>query len=539
MYSSGDSIAVRPRRLAPNWRTMRYFKYLTAIALLAAGAAQAQDENTLTPDSLPQPGVPQGEVTHYTWKSKIFPGTVRDYWVYVPKQYDVAKPACVMVFQDGGGFQDRNSGFRVPVVFDNLIAKHEMPVTVAIMINPGVVPANTPDQMARFNRSYEYDAPTAEYARFLLEEILPEVGKKVYLTEDPNGRAICGISSGGIAAFTAAWERPDAFRRVISFVGSFTNLRGAHLFPSLIRKMEPKPIRVFMQDGANDQDIYSGSWFIGNNDVAAALKYAGYDYKYVVGTGGHDGRQGTAILPEALKWVWRDYPAPVTARYVAHDRGLDVLIPGEDWASAGTGGKDSPFQIVSDVGAKGIGPVSNLRVRCWTEDHLGRHYAIEYKSGALLLLDRKFKARRIDAGVPYATAIQLSADQSLLFVATPGQFIISYHVEPNGSVSARQPYFDLHLPYGEARSGATSMATDTEGRLYVATTVGIQLLDQPGRVNGIIAGPTREPVTAIAWGGSNLDTLYAVAGGKLYARKMKAKGVVSSAPPVKLPLPRL
>src|ERR1051326_3433209 len=180
---------------------------LSLLALVSAALpAHSADDYKLGPDSQVQPGVPQGEVTHYTWQSKIFPGTVRDYWVYVPKQYDPAKPACVMVFQDGGGFQDRNNGYRAPVVFDNLIAKGEMPVTVAIMINPGVVPANSPDQQPRYNRSYEYDAPTGDYARFLLEEVLPEVGKKLNLTQDPNGRAICGSSSGGIASFVAAWE---------------------------------------------------------------------------------------------------------------------------------------------------------------------------------------------------------------------------------------------------------------------------------------------------------------------------------------------
>src|SRR5581483_3340301 len=264
-------------------KTRRLYGILAACVAIAALAlpARAADDYPLGPDSQRQPGVPQGTVTRYAWTSRIFPGTERSYWVYVPKQYDPTKPACVMVFQDGGGFQDVNGQFRVPVVFDNLIAKKEMPVTIAIMIEPGIVPAASANALPRFNRSFEYDTPDDRYARFLLEEILPEVGKRYNLTREAGGRAICGASSGGICAFTAAWQRPDQFSRVISFIGSFTDLRGGNTYPSLIRKTEPKPIRVFMQDGVNDQDIYSGNWYIGNTDVAAALKFARYEMQFV------------------------------------------------------------------------------------------------------------------------------------------------------------------------------------------------------------------------------------------------------------------
>src|SRR6266481_2868111 len=225
--------------------------------LLTAGTtmALAADDYTPGPDSLPHEAVPRGGVAKYTFdQSRIFPGTMRDYWVYVPKQYDAAKPACVMVFQDGGSYVKTNGDFRTPIVFDNLIHKKEMPVTIGIFINPGKVPPAEPEQKPRDNRSFEYDSLGDQYARFLLEEILPEVGRKYNLTKDPEGRAICGISSGGICAWTVAWERPDAFRKVLSHVGSFTNIRGGHVYPALIRKTEKKPIRVFLQDGAKDLD---------------------------------------------------------------------------------------------------------------------------------------------------------------------------------------------------------------------------------------------------------------------------------------------
>jgi enterochelin esterase-like enzyme len=212
-----------------------------------------------------------------------------------------------MVFQDGGNYASSNGQFRVPTVFDNLIQKKEMPVTIGIFLNPGEVPAAQPGQKGRSNRSFEYDSLGDQYAKFLLEEILPEVEKKYKITKDPEGRAICGISSGGICAWTVAWERPDSFRKVLSHVGSFTNIRGGHVYPALIRKTEKKPIRVFLQDGANDLDNLHGNWPLANQEMAAALKFAGYDYKFEFGDGGHNGKHGGAILPDSLRWLWRGY----------------------------------------------------------------------------------------------------------------------------------------------------------------------------------------------------------------------------------------
>jgi enterochelin esterase family protein len=278
------------------------------VLLAAAPLALAVDDYQLGPDSMEQPGVPRGKVTKSTWKSEIFPGTVRDYWVYIPAQYDPKKPACVMVFQDGGSYQDPKGSFRVPTVFDNLIHKKEMPVTVGIFINPGVIPAANPNERPRSNRSFEYDTLSDQYARFLEKEMLPEVAKSYNLRQDAAGRAICGISSGGICAFTVAWQQPDLFGKVLSHVGSFTNIRGGDVYPGLVRKTvkNPKPIRVFLQDGENDLDNVFGSWPLANRQMAAALKFARYDYKFVMGDGRHSGKHGGAILPESLRWLWRD-----------------------------------------------------------------------------------------------------------------------------------------------------------------------------------------------------------------------------------------
>ncbi len=287
-------------------------------ALVISLPLQAADDYKHGPDSMEQPGVPKGKIIKNSWSSEIFPGTVRDWWIYVPAQYDPSKPACVMVFQDGGAYVDTRRDFRVPTVFDNLIHKKEMPVTIGVFINPGTVPGSDKDKQGRSNRSFEYDTLSDQYARFLEKEILPEVGKHYNLRKDAAGRAICGISSGGICAFTVAWERPDLFSKVLSHVGSFTNIRGGDVYPGLIRKTEKKPIRVFLQDGSNDLDNLHGHWPLSNQQMAAALKWAKYDYKFEYGDGGHNGKHGGAILPDSLRWLWRQEgsstPAPKESR---------------------------------------------------------------------------------------------------------------------------------------------------------------------------------------------------------------------------------
>jgi enterochelin esterase family protein len=281
----------------------------TLFCVFALSSLHAADDYKLGPDSQLQ-SVPHGEVRQASFASSvIFPGTTRDYFVYVPKQYDATKPACLMVFFDGAGFMKSDGQFRVPVVFDNLIAKQEMPVTIAVGINPGIVPPTLPGAKPRSNRSFEYDSLGDANVRFLLEELLPEATKGLNLTTDPAGRAVCGSSSGGIAAFTVAWERPDVFRKVVSHIGSFTNIRGGHVYPALIRKTKPaKPLRVFLQDGSNDLDNLHGNWPLANQDMAAALKFMGYDHTFVLGDGGHSGKHGGALFPDTLRWLWRDWP---------------------------------------------------------------------------------------------------------------------------------------------------------------------------------------------------------------------------------------
>lgn len=289
---------------------MQPIRVLILLTVLFASLSMAGDEvYKLGPDSFRQEGVPQGKVTEHVWKSEIFPGTIRRYWTYVPAQYDGITPAAVMVFQDGHTYVDPEGQFRATVVLDNLIHKMEMPVTIGIFVDPGhkkeELPPNPGWTPRPENRSFEYDTLSDQYARFLLQEILPEVAKNYKLTDDADMRAICGISSGGICAWTVAWERPDAFRKVLSHVGSFTNIRGGHVYHALIRKTDPKPIRVFLQDGEGDLDNAHGNWPLANQQMAKSLAFAKYDYKFVYGEGAHNGIHGGTILPDSMRWLWR------------------------------------------------------------------------------------------------------------------------------------------------------------------------------------------------------------------------------------------
>ena len=460
---------------------------LCCLALFTA-AAFAADDYVLGPDSQSHPGVPKGTVTQYTWStSRIYPGTTRNYWVYVPAQYDSSKPACVMIFQDGGGMVSETGAWRVPIVFDNLIQQHAMPVTIAIFIDPGVLPAASPNGQSRFNRSYEYDALGGRYALFLTQEILPEVARQYKLSADPNDRAIAGSSSGGIAAFTVAWERPDAFRRVATFVGSFTNLRAGDVYASLIRKMEPKPLRVFLQDGSNDQSIYSGSWYLANQEVAASLEYAGYDSKFVVGTEGHNGRHGAAILPEVLRWLWRDYPEPVrTSPGIAGRRHYitEILDLGHDWELVGEGYQmtegpavdregnvyfcDSGASRIYKVGAAGKAELFKENTGGATGLMFGpdgRLYAAENARKRVVAYTADGKLSVLATGVE-PNDLAVTSKGAVYFTDSPGQKV--WYIPPGGE---KRVVFDASKNDAILMPNGVRLTPD-EALLAVADTVG-------------------------------------------------------------------
>ncbi len=290
------------------------------VSLAAAASTRAAGENYKEPDfpvppeAVVKAGVPTGKIERFQWKSTAaYPGTIRNVSIYVPAQYKPDSSAALMVFQDGHSYVNPKGDFKTPIVFDNLIAAGEMPVTIGVFIDPGVFADSLPEETnwkvlekMKSNRSVEYDSPNADYAKFLEKEILPEVAKRFNFSPDPDKHAIGGISSGGICAFTAAWERPDLFRKVLSHVGSFTNIRGGYHYPFLLRKTPPKPLRVFLQDGAHDLDNIHGNWVLANQMMANSLAFAKYDSKFVTDErGAHSGKHGGSILPDSLRWLWR------------------------------------------------------------------------------------------------------------------------------------------------------------------------------------------------------------------------------------------
>ena len=297
-----------------------------AITLLLTAAftnaGPPDDAYRLGPDSEPQEGVPKGKVIGPTaLPSTVYPNTTRDYWVYMPAQYDASKPACLMIFFDGHAYVGLKGNYRIPYVFDNLIYRREMPVTIAVFINPG----HRPDQKeatdadwgdGTTNRRVEYNALDDRYSKLIVDELLPVLKKEYKLSDDPECRAISGASSGAICAFTVAWHRPDQFRKVVSTIGSFTNIMGGHVYPDLIRQGERKPIRIFLQDGVNDNrgmrrgGTYDPTrdWHAQNIKMVEALTEKKYDVNYTWGIGTHSNKPGGAIMPDMLRWLWRDYP---------------------------------------------------------------------------------------------------------------------------------------------------------------------------------------------------------------------------------------
>ncbi|MGB2641811.1 MAG: alpha/beta hydrolase-fold protein [Candidatus Acidiferrum sp.] len=330
---AGDSAAVRVEMK----KNTRIVAGIAAVGLMlalagehaAAGQAatamgQSVDPDAfykLGPDSLPQDGVPKGEIRGpYVLQSKVYEGTQHTYWVYVPAQYDPAIPTSLMIYNDGHAFMDTNGDVRAQNVMDNLIFRRELPVMIGVFINPGRRP-DQPEPDAKewgdntTNRRVEYNSLDDKYARVIVDELLPAIEKEYNISKDPERRGIGGSSSGAIAAFTVAWERPNEFRKVLSNVGSFVDLRGGNAYPEIIRKSEKKPIRVFLCDGRNDlrgerdNNPYNQAldWFYQNVQMMQALTAKGYDLNYAWGINKHGQKMGGAILPDMMRWLWRDH----------------------------------------------------------------------------------------------------------------------------------------------------------------------------------------------------------------------------------------
>jgi len=587
-------------------RNLATIVLMVAFAGLATKAAQAQlpaEQYPVDSASVEHAGVPKGELIHCRWDhSAIFPGTQREYWIYIPAQYRPERPACVYVNQDG-------IQWKAPTVFDNLIASGEMPITIGVFVQPGrVVAADGKTALDRFDRSFEYDGLGDAYARFLLEEILPDVekhqaadGRAIRLSHRGRDRAIGGSSSGAVCAFTAAWERPAEFTRVFSAIGTYVGLRGADRYPTLIRKYEPKPIRIFLQDGSHDLNIYGGDWWMANQLMERALVFGGYEVNHAWGEGSHSGAQGASLFPEAMRWLWKGWPQPVAKGNSTNQFLHDILIPGEDWQlvgdnygftegtaadamgtvfyqdipasttyKAGTDGQPAIFskdakrasgtcfapdgsryevagatkQIIKyDAGGKATVIADNINGNDLLITRNGDIYVTvpdgSERPSKLVLIKPGGEKRVVDSGLKFINGLTLAPDQTQLYVAeSASHWVWIYTIRPDGGLENKQRWGWLHSPDHSETAWPDGMKCDSAGRLYVATRLGIQVLDPLGRVNAILPVPSGQ-ASNCCFGGPGFDILYVSSGDKVYRRRLKVRGCNPFEAPIKPGLPHL
>jgi gluconolactonase len=598
----GDTFVLNPGRDYQLLATNHLDGGIFATPAAVGRALYLRTENALYRLEKPAAEQPAGETFSFTFDtSRVYPGTSREVTVYVPRQYDGTTPACVHVHQDGVQSD-------APQVFDQLIHAGKLPVTIGVFVKPGVVPAAREGALPRFNRSFEYDSLGGDYATFLLDELLPAVetkqavdGRRIVLSKRAADRSIGGISSGAICAFTAAWERPDAFSRVFSGIGTYVGLRGGHVYSTLVRKVEPKPIRVFLEDGSGDLDIYGGDWWIANQAMQRSLAFAGYEVKHAWGDGGHNGKHAAEVFPEAMEWLWAGWPEP-PGRGKGSPQLQEILLEGEDWRLVGEGYTFTEGPAANAQGELFFNDVGNSKTyrvtpawqaELWLEDSRrgdGQNFApdgrlvaasaadtailawspdkrsttlaqgwrgndlVVNSAGGIYVTEPGWDGTRpsrihhitpdgtdtvVDTGLTFSNGLCLSPDQTLLYVAdSRSHWVWSWQVRPDGTLAHKQRYYHLHVPDTADDSGADGMRVDRDGRLWVATRMGIQVCDQAGRVNCIVPTPNGK-VSNLCFGGPDFDHLLATCGDKVYVRRVKTTGAPNFLPPTTPAKPRL
>jgi gluconolactonase len=495
---------------------------MTLLTLLLIAA-----DYSLGPDSQPKPDVPKGTVTKHVLKpGKYFPGTPHNYSLYVPAQYDKEKPTAFMVFLDGSGALSNNT--RANVVFDNLIHQKQLPPMIGIFVDPGVLPPANDQAQSRFERVFEYDSLSPRFSRFLIDELIAEVARTHSLSSNPNDRGLYGVSTGAVGALVAAWHRPDQFRRVLSFIGTFVAMKGGDGLASLIRRSEAKPMRVYLQAGKNDHIIpnqpygtfYAGSWPINNRVMYEALQFAGYDVRFDLGEEAHNMKHGAAVLPDALRWLWRGYPEPITVK---------------EPAALGADGWDPRGKVSSIVSADtkwepAALAMSPTRVKAAN----GNTYFADGKR--IGRINPKGVTTYIEHELATPHGVALSPDQAMVIVTdSTARFSWSFQIDAKGDLVNGEPFYRLEMPEEGWTSGVKAAVLDSIGQVYFATALGIQVCEANGRVAAILHSPEVQiGLTAIAF---KDDSLYVTTqSGKTYRRKVKVQGVTG---PSKLPRPPL
>jgi enterochelin esterase-like enzyme/sugar lactone lactonase YvrE len=548
----------------------------------SAGASAAAEPGGYVPPTIDPKDVLKGEIKKAAFNdSAIFPGTVRDVTVFIPAQYDGSKPACVYVKTDGYNPNEKE-------LLETLIATKEMPMTIGVFVSPGNVPATMKGTLGRRNRDFEYDGVSDNNVRFLVEELLPFVAKKfdLKLSTSGNDRCIAGGSSGGIAAFAAAWNRPDAFSRVYANSGSFVAFRGGNEFPTLVRKFEAKPIRAYLTTGTHDMENCAGDWFLLDQEMDKALKFSGYDYRFRIINGGHVAGYYN-YYREAMSYLWKNWPEPVHAGPSA-PRARDILLPDENWQPLADGihaeggpacnaagevffasahddkiyriSLDGKIQVfVTNAGRPSglsFGPKGELftvststgKVTSYdaagkgtlvTDGIPGRHILALPTGGlyvtapgekpddpSVVWFIKDGKKTAVDSGLKFATGLAYRPDQWLLSVADGhSKWAYSYQISPDGSLSNKERFFTLHVADWDDDAGAESVCYAREGQMFVATRCGIQVCADDGPTQVILPLPDRSRPLGLCLGGKDMDTLIAFTADKIWKRKVKTHGI--------------
>jgi gluconolactonase len=547
--------------LNPNDQHLQWF--IRPLAGSGVAETKADDAPKYTPPAIKPEDVKQGTIKEFAFRqSKVFPGTVRDVTLFIPAQYDAKKPACVYV--KTAGYNPREK-----TLLETMIATKEIPVTVGVFVQPGTLPAPMKGTADCRNRCFEYDAVNDNNVRFFDEELLPFIAKEyqLNLSTEGNDRCISGGSSGGITAFTAAWNRPEAFSRVYAASGSWVAFRGGHEFPTLVRKFEARPIRTFLTTATHDMENAAGDWFLLDQEMNKALKFSGYDYQFRIIEGGHV--QGYAEhWQEAMAFLWKDWPKPVKAGPSA-PRVQELLIPGEGWKLVGEGFQSTRSPAYNARGEVFFADTANNKIhRIGLDEKVsvfvdaaaqahgvavgadGTLFSISEKSGKLMRYDAEGKSsvvldgilghsilarpdgslyvttngdrpnapgsvwlikdgqkKQVDTGIKFATGMAYRPDQWLLSVAEGhSKWVYSYQIAADGTLTNKERFFHLHVADWDDDAGAESVCYSIEGRQFIATRSGVQVSADDGPTQVILPVPDRAQVIGVALGGKDRDT---------------------------------